>query len=562
MSNTPAYTDYPAYPSERRHHIRRQLSGLAYLDIGPDNGGIALNLSEEGMAFQAVGPLDSWTSVSLRIQVPHSRMRIEIPAQIVWLSESNRQAGVRFVDVPPEGRTQIEEWLRSQNLPNAPSEGTLAQREVASDPQRKQEAIREPRKDKWLSLMAQFGVPESAGQTQPRKVEILEKCSHSLSEQETAATIPAPEFALGKLGGSEEPPNGAPRPGEVHPQSAPDQLRIEPPKSGPDGQPNGPNSVYTATTVPTYLRTDRKVVRDWRIPTSPTMAPTVPETSVRPPTSAEPSGSGIDLKTNPAPDAASTLRAAFVATKRSRARNWVVVAVLFALFSFLCFGIGIWVGSLGTPVPSVQTPTPQATLAPVTGPDTSGSNRLKANELASAVPSKTNPDHARGNSAPENRKRKLALPTSSPPVLPVQQDVQSTATNQSLTPLTATKPLESSSSPAPVPVETAAAIPATRIVAGRTLRPTDRFNPCHLSYRVDPAYPIEAQQKRIEGAVKLHQVIGADGSVQSVKLISGPPLLAPAALEAAKYWRYFPALLNGQPIETEQDIEIDFHLPR
>jgi TonB family protein len=101
-----------------------------------------------------------------------------------------------------------------------------------------------------------------------------------------------------------------------------------------------------------------------------------------------------------------------------------------------------------------------------------------------------------------------------------------------------------------------------RIVAGRQLRPTDRFNPCHLSYRVEPEYPTEAKQQRIEGAVKIHQMIGADGSVQSVKLLSGPPLLAPAAMDAAKYWRYLPALLNGQPVETEQDVEIDFRLPR
>jgi protein TonB len=69
-------------------------------------------------------------------------------------------------------------------------------------------------------------------------------------------------------------------------------------------------------------------------------------------------------------------------------------------------------------------------------------------------------------------------------------------------------------------------------------------------------------QQQIQGTVKVRQVIGTNGSVQSVKLLSGPSLLAPAALEAAKYWRYFPALLNGQPVETEVDIEIDFRLPR
>jgi protein TonB len=107
----------------------------------------------------------------------------------------------------------------------------------------------------------------------------------------------------------------------------------------------------------------------------------------------------------------------------------------------------------------------------------------------------------------------------------------------------------------------AAAAPSPRIVAGLTLKPSDRFNPCHLAYRVEAAYPPEAIEERVQGVVRIQQVVGADGQVRSVKLLSGPALLAPAALEAARYWRYLPALLNGQPVETEQDIEIEFRLP-
>ena len=106
-----------------------------------------------------------------------------------------------------------------------------------------------------------------------------------------------------------------------------------------------------------------------------------------------------------------------------------------------------------------------------------------------------------------------------------------------------------------------AATPSPRMVAGLILKPSDRFNPCHLAYRVEAAYPMEALAQRIEGVVKIQQMVGVDGRVSSVKLLSGPPVLAPAALEAARYWRYLPALLNGQPVETEQDIQIEFRLP-
>ncbi len=92
----------------------------------------------------------------------------------------------------------------------------------------------------------------------------------------------------------------------------------------------------------------------------------------------------------------------------------------------------------------------------------------------------------------------------------------------------------------PSPVDFVPEPAGPRVVDGRVLKPSDRFNPCHLTYRVEPTYPLEAQQQGLQGTVKIHLVIAADGSISSEKFISGPSQLAPAALEAAKYWRYFP----------------------
>jgi outer membrane biosynthesis protein TonB len=60
--------------------------------------------------------------------------------------------------------------------------------------------------------------------------------------------------------------------------------------------------------------------------------------------------------------------------------------------------------------------------------------------------------------------------------------------------------------------------------------------------------------------VKLHVVVGRDGSVQSVEPISGSTLLAKAAMTAVREWRYAQTLLGGQPVETEQDIMVKFRL--
>ncbi|HXW54796.1 MAG TPA: TonB family protein [Candidatus Cybelea sp.] len=153
-------------------------------------------------------------------------------------------------------------------------------------------------------------------------------------------------------------------------------------------------------------------------------------------------------------------------------------------------------------------------------------------------------------------------PVATPPgMVAVAQNLETAPEEVPLAPA-ATKPL-STTSPPPAPAidQVAAEGSPPLIIDGHVLRPIDRFNPCHLTYRVDPVYPLEAEQQKIQGAVRIHQVIGPDGSVQSVKLLSGPPPLVPAAMDAARYWRYLPALLNGEPVVTEQDVEIDFRLP-
>jgi TonB family protein len=78
--------------------------------------------------------------------------------------------------------------------------------------------------------------------------------------------------------------------------------------------------------------------------------------------------------------------------------------------------------------------------------------------------------------------------------------------------------------------------------------------------QVDPVYPLPALQNRIEGQVILNAVIDASGDVKSLSLISGHPMLAPAAIEAVKQWRYKPYLLNGELATVQTMIHINFAL--
>ena len=77
--------------------------------------------------------------------------------------------------------------------------------------------------------------------------------------------------------------------------------------------------------------------------------------------------------------------------------------------------------------------------------------------------------------------------------------------------------------------------------------------------KVDPVYPPLAEA-RIRGVVRLSVVIGADGRVENVGVVSGHPLLVPAAVEAVRQWIYQPTLLNGRPVQVITTVDVNFEL--
>ena len=85
--------------TERRVHARRRMDGLAYVDLGPDNGAILIDLGEGGLAFQSVAPVALDQAVLLKFKLPGSTDFIESYAEIVWLNESGKGGGLRFVEL-------------------------------------------------------------------------------------------------------------------------------------------------------------------------------------------------------------------------------------------------------------------------------------------------------------------------------------------------------------------------------------------------------------------------------------------------------------------------------
>jgi TonB family protein len=580
----PVRTDKSGVALERRLHVRQRLSSIIYVDIGLDNGGIVLNLSETGMGFQAAGPLGREGELAIKIKLQSSKVRIQVTAQIVWISSSNRQAGIRFLDVRSEDQLQIQEWVRSQAPPPPLWTKSSKPGEEAAGSSRKQETDHELQGDKRLSMLSEIVIPVLNRQKPPEVSDI--------GTVPTDRTDPADPPDPADLQNSEpasqlfaepanltaaEPPTIQEEAEQTHPfQNLSAQANAE----SEGGDFPIAEARYDVPSMESTL--------GWPTSISLSSAFAIPRAPDTRPDQDEFYAAAFDSATNSAQATVNTIPSLEEPQNKLVLWNRMAIAALFVLCSVLCFAIGTWVGQIATRRQSIKASTAPMKLAPTADAVINGSIGGGTGRAESPASEKVHTRAATGHTARESRKlepskdsleivparqsslsdapeHNLATPATAqeqkniPPVTVRKEN--SAPIGQNAAPLAITKVQENSPTGTPALENSAAATLSPRIVGGQVLKPSDRFNPCYLAYRVEAEYPPEAQKQQIEGLVKIRQVVGIDGKVRSVKLLSGPPLLVPAALEAARYWRYLPALLNGQPVETEQDVEIEFHLP-
>jgi TonB family protein len=102
--------------------------------------------------------------------------------------------------------------------------------------------------------------------------------------------------------------------------------------------------------------------------------------------------------------------------------------------------------------------------------------------------------------------------------------------------------------------------PSVASVAPQRIRVGARVQEANLIRKVDPVYPPLALQARIQGTVRFTVIIGRDGRIQNLQLVSGHPLLVEAAREAVNQWEYRPTLLNGSRVEVVTQVDVNFTL--
>jgi protein TonB len=117
-----------------------------------------------------------------------------------------------------------------------------------------------------------------------------------------------------------------------------------------------------------------------------------------------------------------------------------------------------------------------------------------------------------------------------------------------------------SSAPVAAPPPPPPKVEAPKPVVPQRIRVGGNVQKANLVNAPKPIYPPLAKQARISGVVKLNAIIDKEGNIQQLTVVSGHPLLIPAALEAVKQWRYKPTLLNGEPVEVITQIDVNFTL--
>jgi len=195
------------------------------------------------------------------------------------------------------------------------------------------------------------------------------------------------------------------------------------------------------------------------------------------------------------------------------------------------------------PATTVSTPTPVSKVSPnVTAAPVTKEAHVKT--IQSALP-ETKPAEVKAPPKPE------------PIVLAASSAAPRRSTEDSGAAL-AVAPQVTVASAANIPV---IAVPTNTAVPKLTTPPVRVLTGGTIRSQIQPIYPPNARMMRIEGPVALQAHVTPDGNVDKVKVLSGNPLLASAAVEAVKRWKFDPQKLNGQPVEFEKAVTLNFNLP-
>ena len=592
--------------SDRRAHPRQRIRSLAYVRLGEGNGGIILNISEGGIGVHAAEALDEGEGViSMGIEIPRSRKRLEVRGEIMWVGESRKEAGLRFVDLQEGALRRIRSWI--------------AREESAGTAQEESEEEVEAPAVRAAEVRAETMVIEETSARRDEPVVRVNEPATKSEEQSNEVEEPAEEylepieFDAELIAFDEE---DADAPAEV--------LSDEPSEAGERAAVRMEASSevvekLAAATPATRKEQDRAreivppmaapvVTFDKRsqIPVPPytpisgthgvpAFALAAPPPEPRRYSSGDAAASLFPKPGVPVEMAAPSADGGWKSFRVQLQSGWflALLVLLLATISFVA-GMAVRRGALNAMMGDVDDGAqPRSVPAASAGNRAANPSGNGSSAPASAAPAKplqieivdlenhrwTIPAAAGGNRSDAGATRSVQLNEAAPSdggapssaashaPAPTQNSTQGATSIAGAAVIAKPgEPVMLSLPETPISASGSIAIRATGMVpipAGeaesgqhaRSLRIGE------LANLVEPVYPPDARQARLEGTVKLHIVIGTNGEVESFHSLSGPDSLARAAMIAVREWRYSPTLLNGKPVEMQEDVTFVFRLP-
>jgi hypothetical protein len=534
--HVPVETIHPT--RDRRLQIRTTPVSRAYVELGGANGGMVLNISETGMAVAVTDPLvvDDFLP-SIRFPLPGSGQNIEISAQIVWLAESKKSAGIRFVDLTAEARNQISNWIASEKpapelegLMPAPVESRIPATIESVPEEPMGSVLPEQNQASSLELIARTAsqasrivTPEILDANRPPFVEDLQEKVH----RHAPVAGFGPRVRTGKLKSSADHENSPSRSYVLEISGFQVAVVVV---------------LFAVISLTVGLTAGRGLLgmrsRDTEksIPavdvTSPALLNHPGETTSRTATPPAANTFNTPALNRPAPS-----------TEGSRSESPSAQS-LNARPTDSATRMGPSGPSLAiTPRPHGHSDNPEAS------PERKGSTGLIAR-------------NAPTNSAP----RGVTPATRAAPHLSSPSTMLVSGPGDGSKPFRLTlpeKPIAASSSFA-MTSQLSILVPAEPGLA--LAHKPARLQAGELVSFVWPRYPRPGDRHGSSETVKVRTTIGELGQVLEVKHLSGSLSLLPAATSAIRQWRYKPTLLNSRPVQAQQDVTIEFrppqHLPR